>query len=137
MVKLMELLSEAEVLVNRVVYDIDQGSIGLQKAEERILEYVNKVGSLLVEQVVDQVEEPIVENRVWVDGNQALYKESSAMRFRNRFGGWIRRVRRGFRVEGEHGRWHPLDQKLGIDRCCGTDPGAPRGLRTPQARLRV
>ena len=34
----------------------------------------------------------------------------------------MRRVRRGYQIEGERGRWYPLDEKLGTDRCCGYSP---------------
>ena len=99
-----------------------RGNIGLTEVEERILEYVNRVGSLLVERVVDEVDDPIQENRVWVDGTLALYKDSAPMKIRNRFGGWMRRVRRAYQIEGERGRWYPLDEKVGTDRCCGYSP---------------
>ncbi len=84
MIELKELLSEAEILVNRAVRDINSGEIGLTEVEERVLEYVNQVGSLLVERVVDDVDDPIQENRVWVDGALAQYKDSAPMKIRNR-----------------------------------------------------
>lgn len=109
-------------VVNQAAEDIDRGEIGLKEAEERIVAFVNKIGGLLVEKVVHTCKEPTVENRVWVDGKKALYKDTSPMRYISRFGTVINRPRRGYEVEGERGRWHPLDGVLGIDRCCGFTP---------------
>ena len=83
---------------------------------------MNRVGGLLVEQVVDGVRDPLTENRAWVGSKKARYKDSSAMKYLSRFGTVIRRKRRGYWIEGEHGRWFPLDEALGLDRCCGFTP---------------
>jgi hypothetical protein len=122
MLELEQLLTEAGVLVNRAIGDIDAGVIGLKEVEDRVLEYVNRVGGLLVDEIVDGVREPVVENRVWVEGKKALYKDTSAMKHISRFGTVVSRRRRGYRIEGEAGRWYPLDEALGIDRCCGFTP---------------
>lgn len=122
MTELQELLTEAQELVNRSIQDIEWGNVGLKEVEERVVELVNRVGGLLVDQIVEGIREPVLENRVWVDGKRAKYKDSDATSFINRFGTKIRRKRRGYQIEGERGRWYPLDEKLGTDRCCGYSP---------------
>jgi len=122
MKELEQLLAEAELLVNRSVVDMDRGEIGLKEVESRILEFVNRIGGLLVERVVQEVRDPLTENRVWLDGKRALYKGDTSIRFINRFGVTVSRKRRGYQVEGEKGRWYPLDEKLGLHRCCGYSP---------------
>ena len=122
MKELRELLTEAEVIVNRCIVDVDRGDSGLKEVEDRILRFVNRIGSLLVDRVVQEVNDPVTENRVWVDGKRALYKGDTPLQFINRFGNTVRRKRRGYRVDGEEGRWHPLDEKLGLDLCCGYSP---------------
>ena len=112
--ELRELLINAELLVNRSIVDIDRGEIGLKEVEDRIVQFVNRVGSLLVDRVVQGVRDPVTENRVWLDGVQALYKGDTPLQFINRFGTTVSRKRRGYRVEGQKGRWHPLDEKLGL-----------------------
>lgn len=122
MKELVQLLTTAEVLVNRCIVDIDRGDIGLKEVEERILGFVNRIGSLLVDEVVQGVQDPVRENRLWVDGKQARYKGDTPLQFINRFGIEVRRKRRGYQIEGESGRWHPLDEKLGLDLCSGYSP---------------
>ena len=104
MIELEQVLAEVPVLVNWAAEDIDRGEIGLKEAEERVVAFVNKMGGLLVERIVDAVSEPMVENRVWVDEKQALYKESSPMRHISRFATVISRSRCGYQTAGERGR---------------------------------
>lgn len=120
--ELEQVLAEVPGLVNRAAEDIDRGEIGLKEAEEQVVEFVNRIGGLVVEKIVDAVSEPTMENRVWVDEKQALYKETAPMRHISRFGTVISRPRRGYQINGERRRWHPLDEALGIDRCCGYTP---------------
>jgi len=122
MKELEQLLAEAELLVNRCIVEIDRGEIGLKEVESRILEFVNRIGGLLVERVVQEVKDPLTENSVWFDGKRGLYKGDTSVRFINRFGVMVSRQRRGYQIEGEKRRWYPLDEKLGIHRCCGYSP---------------
>lgn len=122
MKELFELFSESKVLVNLLTAEVDRGEIGLTEVEERILDFVNRIGALMVDEIVQGVADPVNENRVWVDGRKALYKGETALSFINRFGGKVRRQRRGFQVEGKSGRWHPLDEKLGLHICSGYSP---------------
>ena len=64
MIELQELLINAELLVYRTVVDIDCGDIGLKEAEDRIVEYINRIGALLVDRVVQDGRDPIVESLV-------------------------------------------------------------------------
>ena len=120
--KVAELFAEADVLVNRSIVDIDCGEQDLKEVEHRILEFVNRVGALMVDEVVQGVADPVTENCVWVDGHKAVYKGDTALSFINRFGRIVKRQRRGYRIDGEDGRWHPLDEKLGFHLCCGYSP---------------
>ena len=122
MKELAELFAEADVLVNRSILDLDRGALDLKDVEHRILEFVNRVGALLVDEVIQGVADPVTENCVWVEGHKAVYKGGTALSFINRFGTILKRQRRGYRIEGGEGRWHPLDEKLGVHRCCGYSP---------------
>jgi|APSaa5957512622_1039677.scaffolds.fasta_scaffold386398_1 hypothetical protein len=64
MIELQELLINAELLVYRTVVDIDCGDIGLKEAEDRIVEYINRIGALLVDRVVQDARDQIVESLV-------------------------------------------------------------------------
>jgi hypothetical protein len=122
MKELVELLSQASVLVNGSISDIDRGEYGLKEVEERIVAFVNRIGSILVDAVVEGVADPVTENRVWVEGRKAVYKGQTCLRFINRFGQIVCRHRRGYQIEGTAGRWYPLDEKLGFDACAGYSP---------------
>jgi len=122
MKELEQLFAEVEPLVNRSIVDVDRGEIGLKEVESRVVEFVNRVGALLLDRVVQEVQDPLTENRIWVDGKQGLYKGDTSVRFINRFGATVSRNRRGYQVEGKKGRWYPLDEKLGLHRCCGYSP---------------
>ena len=50
--ELVELLSQASVLVNNCVSGIDRRELGLKEVEEQIVAYVNRVGSVLVDAVM-------------------------------------------------------------------------------------
>ena len=122
MKELAELFAEADVLVNRSILDLDRGALDLKDVEHRILEFVNRVGALLVDEVIQGVADPVTENCVWVEGHKAVYKGGTALSFINRFGTIVKSQRRGYRTQGGEGRWHPMDEKLGVHRCCGYSP---------------
>jgi len=50
--KINELKLQGMEIVNELVQTIEDRGIGLNEVEERILWYVNQVGSLMVEEVV-------------------------------------------------------------------------------------
>ena len=77
--KINELILQGMEIVNELVEAIEDRGIGLQ---ERILWYVNQVGSLMVEEVVSRVREPHCEDRVYVEGEAAVYDQSRNIRFR-------------------------------------------------------
>ncbi len=116
---LLEVASGSTELVSEIVEAIERQGIGLKEAEERIQQYLNRLGDLMVQEVVDRVADPISENRVWVEGEEARFEQVRPLRFRNRFGGQTVRERRCYRYRGHPGGYVPLDEKLGLDRCSG------------------
>jgi hypothetical protein len=120
--KIKELVLQGVEIVNELAEAIEDRGIGLKEVEERILEYVNQIGGLMVQEVVDRVKEPHVENRVYVEGQEAVYDQSRNLRFRNRFGGQTVRRRRCYKFLRKRGGYYPLDEKLGMDKCGGFSP---------------
>ena len=120
--KIEEMVLRAAEIVNDLAQAIEDRGIGLKEVEERILEYVNQIGGLMVQEVVDRVAEPLVENRVYVEGEEAVYDGSRNLRFRNRFGGVTVRRRRCYKFLRKRGGYYPLDEKLGVDKCGGFSP---------------
>ncbi len=57
-----ELLLSSEKLVNSLVEEIDSSDSSLKDAEERILQFVNRVGQVMTDDVVKNIKEPTVEN---------------------------------------------------------------------------
>ena len=120
--KIEEMVLRGGEIVNELAEAIENRGIGLKEVEERILEYVNQIGALMVQEVVDRVREPCVENRVYVDGQEAVYDKSRNLRFRNRFGGQTVRRRRCYKFLHKRGGYYPLDELLGMDKCGGFSP---------------
>ena len=120
--KLEEYLPLTEILVNELIGQIDLGETSLKEAEEKIVEFVYRIGHMMLEEVVHSVTEPTIENRLVVEGKAARYKDTQNMRFKNRFGKEIIRKRRRYSVEGEDKSYFPLDEKLGLDQCRGFSP---------------
>ena len=120
--KIRELVLQGLEIFNELSEAIEDRGIGLKEVEERILEYVNQIGSLMVEEVVDRVREPHFENRVYVEGQEAVYDQMRNLRFRNRFGGQTVRKRRCYKFLHKPGGYYPLDEKLGLEKCGGFSP---------------
>jgi len=120
--ELTELILQGGEIVNELSEAIEDRHIGLKEVEERILEYVNRIGALMVEEVVGGVREPHHENRVYVEGHEAVYDQMRNLRFRNRFGGLTVRSRRCYKFLDEPGGYYPLDEMLGVDKCRGFSP---------------
>ena len=58
------------MIANRCIVEVDRRDIGLKEVEDRIVRFVNRIGSLLVDRVVQEVNDPVTENRVWVVGKR-------------------------------------------------------------------
>lgn len=112
-----DFLPLAETLVKELIEQIDLSTIDLKSAEIRIVEFINKLGHLLLNEVIDKIREPVLENQVIVDGKKAKYHDMQNLRFIDRFGKEIIRNRRRYTIENESKGYYPLDEKLGMDKC--------------------
>ena len=92
-----ELVASAEQVVKELSRRVNKGQIGLQGAEQRIVEFVNWVGDLMLQEVVEGVEEPTRANRIIVDGEVAVFEQERNLRFINRFGEYVVRPRRCYK----------------------------------------
>ena len=109
-----ELIQLAGALVKELAESIDDHTVSLMDAEKKIVEYLNKLGGMMIESIVQSAAEPTQENRVMVEGKVAIFDKKRALTFKSRFGNQVRRMRRCYRVEGEFGGYAPLDEKLGV-----------------------
>ena len=121
MKELQELFRIAEVLVNDLGEELNYGSAGLKEVEQRILEFVHRVGQRMVQQVAQQVREPVVENTLWVEGKRGQYNKTTNLNLITRFGEQLVIPRRYYVMEGGGG-YCPLDEKLGVEECAGYTP---------------
>jgi hypothetical protein len=122
MEKLNQWIVQIAVVVNELTEGIEGGRIGLKDVEEELVQRLNDLGSMLVEEIVERVQEPVTENRVLVDGEVAVYDQMRNLRFINRFGGLTIRLRRCYKYLKKAGGYYPLDEKLGLDVCKGFSP---------------
>ena len=117
--KIEELLLSSDDLVNELVEGINLSEMSLKEVEERILQFLNRIGQIMTDDVVEKVKEPTEENTLFVDDEVAKYHEMRRVRFINRFGGETVRLRRCYRYKNKGGGYYPLDEKLGLDLCGG------------------
>ncbi len=117
-----ELVTTAERIVKELSTRVNGGTMGLQDAEQEIVEFLNWVGDLMVQEVVEGVEEPTRANRIMVDGEVAVFEQVRNLRFINRFGEHVVRARRCYKFRNQPGSFAPLDAKLGIEGCFGFSP---------------
>jgi hypothetical protein len=113
-------MQQAENLVNSLVEMIDNQGEDFLSAEEEIVRFINKLGSLLEQEVVERLSEPTHENTISVEEKKTVYKGKRPLVFINRFGQKVARERRVY--ANEDGMYYPVDEKLGLDRCCGYSP---------------
>ena len=85
--KLQEFVAQSSEVVNELSRAIENREMGLKEVEERVLRFVNRIGDLMVQEVLDGVNEPFTENRVWIEEEEAVFDQVRTLRFRNRFGG--------------------------------------------------
>ena len=111
----------ARELVNCLVDELELGESNLKEVEEKILEFIHRLGALMLEEVVEHVSEPTQENTIYADGKLARYRDTANLRFLTRFGSEVVRARRRYDIEGEGG-YCPLDEKLGVTGCAGFSP---------------
>ena len=115
--QLRDFLLQSDEIIKHLKEGIDHSAISLKQAEEKILEYVNRIGQIMVDEVVEGVKEPVGENRVVVGEKEALYDGMRNLRFINRFGGVTVKPRRCYKYLHHKGGYYPLDEKLGVEGC--------------------
>ena len=119
---MLEFVPRAEELVNVLIDEVNGSTTDLHLAEERILTFVYEIGHEMLQQVSEEIVEPVYENQVMVEGKIARYKGKQSLRFRDRFGRMITLHRRRYAMDGESSGWYPLDEKTGLDKCYGYSP---------------
>lgn len=117
-----ELLHESVELVYDSIFKINQNELHFLEAEEKVLQFVNKLGHLMMSQIAENLTEPTTENTTLIDNEKAVYKDMSNLRFKTRFGDEIVKSRRVYQVEGQKGVYCPLDEKIGMDKCSSFSP---------------
>src|SRR4030042_869567 len=120
--RIKQLIVQGQRTVNRVREAVDAGQMSFAEAEEEIVRYTNEVGALMVQEVLDGVREPVVENRIVVEGKLVLYDGKRNLRFINRFGKETVRERRCYKYVEQAGGYYPLDRKLRMEVCGGFSP---------------
>jgi len=115
--ELQEFVAQSSEIVNELSRAIENRQIGLKEVEERILQFINRIGDLMMQEVLEGISEPFTENRVWVQGEEAVFDQVRTLRFLNRFGGVTERRRRCYKYLHRKGGYYPLDEKLGVEKC--------------------
>lgn len=117
-----ELVQRCTEVVNELIEGMEQRGLGLMEIERGVVKFVNSIGSLMMQEVVDGAREPLLENRTRVGDEEVRYLDQRPVSFRNRFGGVTRLNRRVYRYCDKGGCYYPLDEKLGLDKVHGFSP---------------
>lgn len=112
----------ALALVNEWSENINQNKLSFMDIEQEITSFINKIGHLLLENVLNNLQEPVTENQLMVEGSRAIYKQNSNLRFKDRFGEIQAISRRGYYIPEKQQSYYPLDEKLGMDKCKKNSP---------------
>jgi len=120
--ELREFILQSEEIIKNLSEGINHSEISLKQAEESILKHINRLGQIMVDEMIEGVKEPVSENRVVVDEKIAVFDGVRNLRFINRFGGVTVKPRRCYKYLNHKGGYYPLDEKLGIDGCSGFSP---------------
>lgn len=121
MKELLQTLQMAGDLVKELQQQINRDNINFKEAEQEVLKYVNKLGHLLCQEVVEGIKEPFIENHVIVEGQEACFRDLQTLSFIDRFGQKLEKQRRVYKFK-TGGGYYPLDEKLGFDKCGGFSP---------------
>lgn len=113
--ELREFIPQSEEIITRLREEINQSETSLKQAQEKILEHINRLGQIMVDEVIEGVKEPVMENQVVVNEKVAVFDGVRNLRFINRFGGVTVKSRRCYKYLEQKGGYYPLDEKLGID----------------------
>lgn len=122
MLKLNQILNNANNLVKQLVCKLNSGENGLFETEKEILNFVNEIGNLLTIDVIDSINEPTYENKIFINGEEYLFSKLSNLRFKNRFGEEIIKPRRLYKSSKSGNYIAPLDYKLGMQNCSRYSP---------------
>ena len=120
--RLREFILQSEEIIKQLSEGINHSETSLKEAEEKIVEHINRLGQIMVDEVVEWLKEPVIENRIIVGEKVAVFDGVRNLRFINRFGGVTVKPRRCYKYLNHKGGYYPLDEKLGIDGCSGFSP---------------
>lgn len=120
--KLKEILSLTESIVNDLAEKLNKTIIDHKTLEEEILKHINKIGHFMEQEILENIEEPTLENRIIVNNEEAVFNQRRNLRFKNRFGGEIVIERRCYKYLKRAGDYCPLDDAIGMKNCFGFSP---------------
>lgn len=75
--ELQELVVQRGDVVNELSRTLENQQMGLKEVEERVQQYLNRIGDLMLQEVLEGVREPFTENRVWVLFAGSVWSDSA------------------------------------------------------------
>jgi len=120
--EITDILARSQILVKELAEGLNLGKCTFEQVEDQILKFLYDLGQGLEQEIVQGLQEPTIENSLRVGERTAVYAGKRHLRFLNRFGGEVILPRRYYKFREGGGRWTPLDEKLGLDRCLGYSP---------------
>jgi hypothetical protein len=72
--KLQEEILRSGELVKVIAEGINRGRMSLKSAEEAIVKFINRIGQIMIDEAVERIDEPVANNRVIVNEEEAVLK---------------------------------------------------------------
>jgi len=110
-------------LIQKLINEVNTNMIDWFELEEQIIDFLNTIGTLIEQEIVDNINEPHTKNTYFSTDKPIWYsyKENRNLTFINRFGQEISKSRRCY--ESPNGmKCNPLDEKLGFTNCTSYSP---------------
>lgn len=116
------IIKEIQKLIKESIEKANVCQMDWLNVEEAILKLLNIIGTMISQEILNGVIEPIDEKDFIKDGKRYIYSENRNLSFICRFGSKIEKLRRCYKNATEGGSYSPLDEKLGFRNCKGFSP---------------
>lgn len=120
--EIIKVINQTLNLVELLSTKVNKSEIDWLTVEEEILRFINMIGSLIEQEILEKVVEPTLDNKLKIDGSEYYFSEMRNLTFINRFGKKISKVRRCYKKINSSGSFSPLDEKLGFTNSKGFSP---------------
>jgi len=116
-----DFIQRIKPLINSLAVKVNNNEIDFNQLETELVSFVYELGHLMEQEILDQVNEPTLENTIQIEGKKYYFKARRNLSFINRFGSKVAKARRCYYAK-DGSPFNPLDDQLGFSICKGFSP---------------